>query len=185
MNTTRCLLTAAALLTAPLGCDPDASDGPFDSDSRLAHELEEDEGVTVDYYGTPLAMEDMEDMEVHCLVVDAAGFRCFDTIEEADAVHLPTVDSLTARPDHQAVDQFCRFFEHSWYGGSSFRVDRGYGAPSLGGWNDRISSIECVAAKARVYENSSYGGDTKDSFTSSYVGNLWNDQISSVKSVSP
>lgn len=185
MNTTRSLITAAALLTTPLGCDPDSSDGPIDSDSRLAHELEDDEDVTVDYYGTRLAMSELEDAEVHCVASDAVAFRCFDSIEEADAVHMPAADSLTADPEHQAVIAFCRFFEHSSYGGSSFRVDRGYQASSLGGWNDRISSIECVSAKARVYEHSWFGGDVRNYYSTSYVGNLWNDQISSVRVLNP
>lgn len=186
-NTRLSLLTVAALLTVPLGCDPDTSDEPIDSDARLAHEIEaeDDEDVTVDYYGTQLVMSDLEDTEVHCVASDAVDFRCFDTIEEADAVNMPAADSLTADPDPQAVVAFCRFFEHSSYGGSSFKVDKGWVAPSLGGWNDRVSSIECVAAKTRVYEHSSYGGDTKIFGTTWYVGNLWNDQISSVKVINP
>jgi hypothetical protein len=191
-NTRLSLLTVAALLTVPLGCDPDTSDEPIDSDARLAHEIEAEddedvEDVTVDYYGTQLVMSDLEDTEVHCVASDAVDFRCFDTIEEADAVHVPAADSLTAAPDHQASHAFCRFFEHSSYGGSSVRYDLWVNKSNLGlsGWNDRISSIECVSAKARVYENISYGGDTKDSLTTSYVGNLWNDQISSLKVISP
>lgn len=182
-------LTAAALLTAPLGCDPDSGDEPVDSDARLADEseAEDDEDVTVDYYGTQLVMSDIEDAEVHCVASDAVAFRCFDTIEEADAAHMPAADSLTAETKHQAASAFCRFFEHSNEGGSSIRWDLGINISKLPdwGWNDRISSLECTAAKARVYEDTWYGGDTRDYNSTMYVGNLWNDQISSLKVINP
>lgn len=183
-NTRISLLAVATLLTVPLGCDPDSGDEPIDSDVRLADESEDDEDVTVDYYGTRLTMADIDDMGVHCTVVGATNMRCFDTIEEADAVHVPAADSLTAEPDYQAVDKFCRFFEHSGYAGSTFRVDWGYQSSSLGWYNDRFSSIECANAKSRVYEHSSFNGDVKDFGSTTYVGNLWNDQISSVKVIS-
>jgi hypothetical protein len=49
-------------------------------------------------------------------------------------------------------------------------------------WNDQVSSLRVIDGSITVYEHVNYEGDSKYFGPGSHssVGNLWNDQISSV-----
>ncbi len=76
-------------------------------------------------------------------------------------------------------------YEHSGYRGRSLSYGLGFvGYTQLNqhGFNDRISSISIPASlQVKVYQHANRGGDsTTFSESTSYVGNSWNDRISSM-----
>ncbi|MEM9456153.1 MAG: hypothetical protein AAGF11_18365 [Myxococcota bacterium] len=174
-------LTTLTTLTACGGLAPDGDISERSVSELDALEPEDNDDTMMTYYGDVITMEDIEDMEVHCTGDHAGNLKCFDTIAEADALFDTTINSLTTT-NAQTSTAYCRFYEDHWFLGSSIQYARGFNIYWIGNtWNDRISSIECTNAKARVYEDVNFGGASANFYTTTYVGVAWNDQISSLQ----
>lgn len=83
-------------------------------------------------------------------------------------------------PDIQ--DQGCVYYEHANFAGASNFIAAGTRRKLGGGWDDKISSIACnVHCHVVVYEYREFNGAWADwGANISYVGDNWNDDISSL-----
>jgi hypothetical protein len=75
----------------------------------------------------------------------------------------------------------CVVFEHETFGGGSRNVQPGTRLKYVGSLNDKVSSIACTTGCSMTgYEHNDFGGDWHFwRGNISYVGDGWNDRISS------
>ncbi|WP_342380892.1 hypothetical protein NVS55_14590 [Myxococcus stipitatus] len=97
------------------------------------------------------------------------GFRTTEQLKEYFAA---TGQFPSEQPTGQQLancNPWSVFFEHSWYGGASFSVYPGWGYPTLGWWNDRISSLWSTQCGrwTLVTEHAWYGGHVL------WIGRAW------------
>ncbi len=87
-----------------------------------------------------------------------------------------------------AVQANCQVFEHANYQGATLVMSPGQHISNVGTqWNDRISAVQVTnKCSLTVFQHANYQGD-KLLFkaSSGFVGNLWNDQISSLQCQCP
>jgi hypothetical protein len=76
----------------------------------------------------------------------------------------------------------CIVFEHENFDGGQFDVPEKTRSRDIGTWNDKISSMACSAGcSMTAYEHNDFGGDWHFwRGNIAYVGDDWNDRISSV-----
>lgn len=77
----------------------------------------------------------------------------------------------------------CTVYEHENYEGRSEKLGPDNSVPLMQRWNDRISSIDVSrGCRLTAFEHKNFTGDSKTfGAPNRYVGDLWNDRISSMQ----
>lgn len=165
------------LLVAPVGCGPEERQLPEEGGS----------GVMASYRGTQVSLEWLLRNREAVSCDDHLGhgiISCYDSHTEMMASLKSGKVSAQACGTHGT--QYATIWEHFGYSGSSFTLFYDYSNLGSIGWNDRISAVQVVSGcSARFFQNAGYdsgafGGPIPYSENTWYVGDVFNDQFSSV-----
>ena len=98
------------------------------------------------------------------------------------AVALAQAEAIGANGGPDVAGPGCIYYEHANFGGASNYIAGGVRRKLGSGWDDRISSIACrPGCHVVVYEYREFDGAwARWGANISYLGDNWNDDISSI-----